>query len=229
MHSLLLLIVIAGTADSSLGSDTGWISGRMIKDSAQLPDTFWVSKKPEPAKKDDVAQALVQALPEAERARAEATLGQQTSLTDTAKPLLLSGPDSMRIVRYQVKGRDPFVPLTGSEAAVQLPDVEKSVLVGVLYDPTDRIALLEDPLNAAKSYALRERDPVQNGAVLKIEQEKVTFLLTEFGISRAVTLKLSKKKPPALTPATPSHPAAVRSVTPGRRQDSPPPQEEEGL
>ena len=67
-------------------------------------------------------------------------------------------------------------------------------LVGVLYDQVDRIGLFEDKQDKTKAYALRENDPVQNGYVLRVQPDKVLFLINELGISRTYALKLTKEK-----------------------------------
>jgi hypothetical protein len=96
-------------------------------------------------------------------------------------------------VEYHVFGRDPFLPLSGDEET-KVRNVEDLSLVGILYDQADRIALFETPKGRDKAIALRENDPVQNGYVLRIQPDKVLFLLNELGISRTYALKLSKEK-----------------------------------
>ena len=71
-----------------------------------------------------------------------------------------------------------------------LPLVENLTLVGILYDDAERLALCEDRLNGNQPFSFRELDPVDKGKVLKIYQDKVVFLITEFGISRSYTLEI---------------------------------------
>jgi hypothetical protein len=100
---------------------------------------------------------------------------------------------SSKGIRYRGGGRDPFAPIIPSSVSAKgLPFPEHLRLVGVLFDDADRIALCEDIQNDNKPYALREHDPVEKGKILKIYQDKVVFLITEFGISRSFTLQLSK-------------------------------------
>jgi hypothetical protein len=96
-----------------------------------------------------------------------------------------------KLVEYHVYGRDPFLPLS-RDADSPVPEVEDLRLVGILYDAGDRIALFED--GRSKAYALRENDPVQNGYLLRVQPDKVLFLINELGISRTYALKLSKEK-----------------------------------
>jgi hypothetical protein len=95
---------------------------------------------------------------------------------------------------YKPRGRDPFLPL--DEVPVDdmaLPDVEKSALVGILFDNRERVALLEEKGGKGVAYALRERDPVKEGRVLKIRRESVVFILSDGGISHTFTLKLKNE------------------------------------
>lgn len=96
-------------------------------------------------------------------------------------------------VEYHEYGRDPFLPLSlEDESAVA--KVENLKLVGILYDQADRIALFEDIGGSGKARALRENDPVQNGYLLRVQPDKVLFLLNELGISRTYAMKLPKEK-----------------------------------
>jgi hypothetical protein len=101
-------------------------------------------------------------------------------------------------VTYRVFGRDPFIPYFRDDTG-PYPDANNLTLVGILSDETDRIALLENKTDGDYSYALRERDPVLNGSVWRIEPKKVTFLITEYGISRTHTLRL-RTAPAAAVP-----------------------------
>jgi hypothetical protein len=103
------------------------------------------------------------------------------------------------VIAYNVLGRDPFLPLTQDEEG-PLPSVENLQMVGILYDKAARIALFEDINDKANAYALRENDPVKNGYLLRIQSDKVLFLIKEFGISRTFTMKLNKGKQPELLP-----------------------------
>jgi hypothetical protein len=96
-----------------------------------------------------------------------------------------------RVIRYSATGRDPFEPLVKESISLKgLPLVEDLNLVGVLIDDNDRIALCEDGSNGNHPFAFREHDRVEKGKVLRIYQDKVVFLITEYGISRSYTLHL---------------------------------------
>jgi hypothetical protein len=98
-----------------------------------------------------------------------------------------------KLVEYHVYGRDPFIALSHTEDS-PVPNVEDLNLVGILYDDADRIGLLEDRSDKSKAFAFRENDPVQNGYVLRIQPDKILFLINELGISRTYALKLIKNK-----------------------------------
>jgi uncharacterized protein YgiM (DUF1202 family) len=98
-----------------------------------------------------------------------------------------------KLVEYHVYGRDPFLPLSEDEDT-KVQNVEDLTLVGILYDQSDRIALFETSKGREKALALRENDPVQNGYVLRIQPDKVLFLLNELGISRTYALKLTREQ-----------------------------------
>lgn len=125
----------------------------------------------------------------------------KTDLIEIAKPEVnitndtsfISNNPNGRVIRYTPVGRDPFIPLSrDSIDETGKPRVDNLKLVGILYDRSDKIALLEDHNDQNKPYALRENDPVDHGKVLKISQDKVVFLLSEFGISRSFTLRLTR-------------------------------------
>jgi Bacterial SH3 domain len=116
-----------------------------------------------------------------------ATAVQESVQTQAAKNIT-----ARKQVEYHVYGRDPFLPLTGDEDT-KVKNVKDLTLVGILYDQADRIALFETPKGNEKAVALRENDPVQNGYVLRIQPDKVLFLLNELGISRTYALKLFKE------------------------------------
>lgn len=99
---------------------------------------------------------------------------------------------SKHLIRYNRNGRDPFLPYNGyMESGFGLPFIENLDLVGILYDEKDRIALLEDKKSQNRPFAMREDDKVEKGKVLKIYRDKVVFLITEYGISRSVILRLT--------------------------------------
>lgn len=103
-------------------------------------------------------------------------------------------PPLPNLVRYNTYGRDPFIPHS-RKIDDGYPNVENLRLVGILYDRSDRIALLQDDLFQDKSYTMREQDQVSSGTVWRINPTNVIFLITELGISRTYTLELPNVSP----------------------------------
>ncbi len=121
----------------------------------------------------------------------------KNSVSPQAADTIIIKKPGPKLVEYKVYGRDPFLPLRQDEEG-PLPNVERLQVVGILYDHSSRIALLEDMGNKANAFALRENDPVKNGYLLRIQPDKVLFLLNEFGVSRTYAMKLDKEKQSAL-------------------------------
>jgi uncharacterized protein YgiM (DUF1202 family) len=137
---------------------------------------------------------------EAQAAQKKAALAAQASVRDSTVRYAAAAQESVqtakniqakKLVEYHVYARDPFLPLSRDDES-PVPDVENLKIIGILYDEADRIALFED--NKNKAYALRENDPVQNGYLLRVQPDKVLFLINELGISRTYALKLTKEK-----------------------------------
>ncbi|KMQ51619.1 hypothetical protein CHISP_1376 [Chitinispirillum alkaliphilum] len=96
------------------------------------------------------------------------------------------------VVRYNVHGRDPFIPIVFDTTSVtDLPRVQNLKLVGILEDDYERIALLENIRDYNRAYAMREDDPLENGKILRIHRDKVVFLIREYDVSRTYTLNLT--------------------------------------
>lgn len=191
----------------------GWVSAQMVKESASVSAELWnkISRsQPEPANPGNMQDELGETLPrgpvphnvdEAEVAQA----AQRATRADSAAAIgdsIVKGKaaavakKALEPVTYHVLGRDPFMPLTrDGQNNYKSPKVENLMLVGILYDQLDRIALFEDFIHSGQSYALREKDPVEKGMVLRINKDSVVFLIEEMGISRSYTLKLKKNDP----------------------------------
>ncbi len=111
----------------------------------------------------------------------------KAELTDT----VMDG-NYKKMIRYNRNGRDPFLPYISSvESDLGLPFLENLHLVGILFDNKDRIALLEDKKNKNRPFTMREEDRVEKGKLIKIYRDRIVFLITEYGISRSVTLRLT--------------------------------------
>lgn len=102
--------------------------------------------------------------------------------------------DKRNRVVYNTFGiRDPFIPLEPDDIEGGL-NIDQMKVVGIIASPTRPMAVLEHTSQPGLSVALKEGDAIQNGRVLKIERDRVVFLLEEFGVSRQFALKLQAPK-----------------------------------
>ncbi len=175
----------------------GWIYGTLVVEklritqeqrNAILQAQVKVPTIPVPQSDDDSST------PKAiEKVTAEKTVEEVSANID--KAVQANQESAKRITRYRQYGRDPFLPLNQADfLQSELLKVESCVLVGILYDRTDQIALLEDGSKGGAAFSLRKRDAISNGRVLKIRENEVVFLLNEAGFSRKFVLKLNPKK-----------------------------------
>jgi len=92
--------------------------------------------------------------------------------------------------------RDPFQSLIVgefiSDKKMELVDISRVVLVGIVKGELDRFALLED--DKGFGYILRVGDQVKNGAVVAIGDESMVARVTNFGQTRKFTLHLAKRE-----------------------------------
>lgn len=138
---------------------------------------------------DKVALGEAQKLEEERRKSRE--IAQQQSAQDAAK---LDAEEKKNRVTYNTfGGRDPFIPLEPDDVEGGL-NVDQMRVVGIIASPTRPMAVLEHTSQPGLSVALREGDAIQNGRVLKIERDRVVFVLEEFGVSRQFALKLQAPK-----------------------------------
>jgi len=90
--------------------------------------------------------------------------------------------------------KDPFQSLIigefVSERKMEVIDIGRVVLVGIVKGELDRFALLED--DKGFSYILRVGDQVKNGAVVAIGDESMVARVTNFGQTKKFTLHLAK-------------------------------------
>jgi hypothetical protein len=127
---------------------------------------------------------------EAER-RKSREIAQEQLAQDAAK---VDAEEKKNRVTYNTFGvRDPFIPLESDDLEGGL-NVDQMRVVGIIASPTRPMAVLEHTSQPGLSVALREGDAIQNGRVLKIERDRVVFVLEEFGVSRQFALKLQAPK-----------------------------------
>lgn len=98
---------------------------------------------------------------------------------------------------YQSYGRrDLFSALVTGEfkplSNVEIVDVNNGKLVGVMWGPTDRFALVED--GDGNGFILRVGDRVQNGRVVAIQEDSLVATISLYGITSRVILRLEDRK-----------------------------------
>jgi len=126
-----------------------------------------------------------------------------TTATSEQKSLVLAhkpeaeqwtGYPSREKVAYTSQGRrDPFSSLFDRVGDYEfgvppLASIENLSLVGILQSFDQNMALLED--SRGFGYILQAGDKIKNGRVLRVDQDRVVFQVTEYGWTRNVSLEL---------------------------------------
>ncbi|MDR2578510.1 MAG: hypothetical protein LBC70_06855 [Chitinispirillales bacterium] len=165
---------------------------RAVRDlQAQSGQTFAVNEAPPPQQQQRQSAPPPPAAPVITPPRGDTPRPRSTPATPAASEVTRVSPEG-QLVRYRVYGRDPFVPLVRDTTDSELPRVENLRLVGILEDSRERIALVEDFRDNNKAFALRTNDPVEFGRVLRIDRNRVVFIIRDFDVSRSYTLSLSQ-------------------------------------
>ncbi len=102
-------------------------------------------------------------------------------------------PEEKRITYNSFGRRDPFIPveLGATDNGI---DIDQMKVVGIIWQSSEPMAVLEHTREANVSYTVKQGDPVHNGRVARITRETVTFDISEYGISRSYSLKLVSSK-----------------------------------
>ncbi len=192
-------------------SAEGWVYASLLRDSAKVPEAIWEEVRAreiaaeearlrEAEKKEAVAAAKAEMPASGSSEPGVPEPGVSSADAESSKPetttVVEQEEKTPRTITYRVLGRDPFIPLRTKESDT-LVDPQKARLVGILYDETDRLGLLETTAGGKRAFAVREGDRVEKGRVLKVRPDEVVFLLTEMGISHTYILRLA---PPTRNP-----------------------------
>jgi hypothetical protein len=102
-------------------------------------------------------------------------------------------PEEKRVTYNSYGRRDPFIPVDQSAADNGI-DIDQMKVVGIIWQSSEPMAVLEHTHEANVSYTVKQGDPIHNGRVGKITREAVTFDISEYGISRSYSLKLVSSK-----------------------------------
>jgi hypothetical protein len=129
-----------------------------------------------------------------------------TTVTTEQKPLVLAhkaeaeqwtGYPSREKVSYGSQGRrDPFSSLFDRVEDYEfgvppLASIENLSLVGILQSFDQNLALLED--SRGFGYILQAGDRIKDGRVLRVDDDRVIFQVSEYGWTRNVSLELYKQ------------------------------------
>ncbi len=169
-----------------------------VKSEATMPENA-VEKTTEPAQvKAPKASTPVS------QAQLHIATNDEQKLAETNDPALREKLDQERLtaeqdkqknkenepVNYNSYGRrDPFIPVAEGNTDNGI-DIDQMKVVGVVWHPSDPMAVLQHLKEASVSFTVKQGDPVHNGRVSRITRDAVTFDITEYGISRSYSLKL---------------------------------------
>jgi hypothetical protein len=117
----------------------------------------------------------------------ESALAEERAAMEAEKERL--APTSERISYNSFGRRDPFIPVSQGTTENGI-EIDKMKVVGIVWHAGDPIAVLEHIQESNLSFTVRHGDPVHNGKVSRITRDAITFDLTEYGITRAFTMKL---------------------------------------
>jgi hypothetical protein len=146
-----------------------------------------------------VALAALVSVAAAQEVQDDAATKSATVQAESPADASASRVESIRIndYFYQSWGRpDLFSALVSGEfepgEAADLVDVNNAKLVGVMWGPTDRFALVED--GSGNGYILRVGDRISNGRVLAVQKKSLVASVSLYGITKRVILRLADGK-----------------------------------
>ncbi|HUF51264.1 MAG TPA: hypothetical protein VMN60_10545 [Longimicrobiales bacterium] len=93
------------------------------------------------------------------------------------------------VFSYPGRGRrDPFMPLTGSDAGPLFSELKLHMILYVQSNPAESIVTLEDATK--KVHRLRRGDSIGTATIVDIGPTRVVFSINDFGIRRQEILDL---------------------------------------
>lgn len=192
----------------------GWIYSTFLLDSSQVTpemwDSFYNSGKPdnelvvEPVKDvlasgngetfDIGTKPNVFKINEEEKAGSKAVAKSEAAKKEKAEE---QGSDKEVVVSYKKYGRDPFLPLDVKNLAKPgMPGVDSLSLIGVIFSDAkgaQNYALFEERVKGGSTtFSLKEGEPIENGRLLHIEENRVVFLMREADFTYTVEKILEK-------------------------------------
>jgi hypothetical protein len=136
------------------------------------------------------APALAQAAPKlglADNPELAGKLAQEKLAAEEEKKRI--EPEENRVTYNSYGRRDPFIPVEQGVTDNGI-DIDQMKVVGIIWQSSQPMAVLEHNREAGVSFTVKEGDPVHNGRVARISHEAVTFDISEYGISRSYSLRL---------------------------------------
>lgn len=98
-------------------------------------------------------------------------------------------PEENRVSYNSFGRRDPFIPVEQGASDNGI-DIDQMKVVGIIWQASQPMAVLEHNKESGVSFTVKEGDPVHNGRVARISSDAVTFDISEYGISRSYSLRL---------------------------------------
>lgn len=98
-------------------------------------------------------------------------------------------PEENRVTYNSYGRRDPFIPVEQGVSDNGI-DIDQMKVVGIIWQASQPMAVLEHSKESGISFTVKEGDPVHNGRVARISHDAVTFDISEYGISRSYSLRL---------------------------------------
>jgi hypothetical protein len=93
------------------------------------------------------------------------------------------------VYNYPGRGRrDPFAPLTGSDAGPLFADLKLTAILYVADAPAESIVTIADATK--KVHRVRRGDTVGNATIVDIGPNRVVFSINDFGVRRQAVLDL---------------------------------------
>lgn len=118
--------------------------------------------------------------------------GQIIQTQDSLDPLMVPTRAELGSATYEALGRrDPFLPLTGTEAPESGPRFEQLHLTGIFEGAPGRsLVVLEDP--AHRGYFVRQGESIGSAILLEIRESEAVFEVREYGAARREILRLER-------------------------------------
>lgn len=192
-----------------------WVYATFIQDSASITpemwDSFYNSGKADEGmtveieSKDSLSSGDetfdIAAKPNVFKVQAEDSSKKSSKVKGKKKPkekteLQKEEPQKI-VISYKKYGRDPFLPLNVKNLAKpSMPKIDDLALIGVIYSDApgaQNFALFEEKVKGkSTTFSLKEGEPIEDGKLLHIEENRVVFLMREADFTYTVEKIMEK-------------------------------------